>query len=74
MLTSQYECSPSSIYYYYKGVNWRAPVAWACAVGPVLPGFIAHVDKTIIVPAGVTKLYYLCYPCECQLRSSTPRS
>ncbi|WOO78678.1 Transporter aclS [Vanrija pseudolonga] len=61
-LTNLYECSPSSIYYYYKGVNWRAPVAWACAVGPILPGFIAHVDKSIIVPAGITKLYYLCYP------------
>ncbi|ODN98377.1 hypothetical protein L198_03621 [Cryptococcus wingfieldii CBS 7118] len=61
-LTSLYECSPSSIYYYNKGVNWRAFVAWAFGVGPAFPGFLQSVGAKVTVPSGATKLYYICWP------------
>ncbi|KAK4684535.1 nucleobase:cation symporter-1, NCS1 family, partial [Tremellales sp. Uapishka_1] len=60
-LSSLYSCTPDSIYYYYKGFNWRAVVSWACGVGPLFPGFIASVS-TVTVPIGVTHLYQLCWP------------
>ena len=59
----QYEASPSSAYWYWKGLNWRAPVAWAVGVAPVFPGFLSTVS-TVTVPIGVTRVYYLCFPRE----------
>ncbi|BEJ06652.1 hypothetical protein CcaverHIS641_0311740 [Cutaneotrichosporon cavernicola] len=60
-LTALYECNSSSIYYYWKGVNWRAVIAWACGVGPLFPGFLNNVAGTR-VPEGIKKLYFLCWP------------
>ncbi|KAF4975216.1 hypothetical protein FZEAL_7973 [Fusarium zealandicum] len=51
----------ASIYWYTKGVNWRAPIAWIVGVAPLLPGFIAAVDLTITIPDGAVELYYLNY-------------
>ncbi|KAF9891407.1 hypothetical protein FE257_004263 [Aspergillus nanangensis] len=51
----------ASIYYYTYGVNWRAAVAWVCGTIPSLPGFIAHVDPSISVPVGLTRLFYICF-------------
>ncbi|ORY30779.1 permease for cytosine/purines, uracil, thiamine, allantoin-domain-containing protein [Naematelia encephala] len=60
-LSALYNASPSSIYYYWKGVNWRAPVAWVIGVAPVFPGFLASVS-TVTVSEGAQKMYYLCFP------------
>nr|XP_018259521.1 uncharacterized protein I303_07589 [Kwoniella dejecticola CBS 10117]OBR81679.1 hypothetical protein I303_07589 [Kwoniella dejecticola CBS 10117] len=60
-LSNLYDCSPNSIYYYYKGVNFRAVVAWVCGVGPLFPGFLASVS-TVTVSEGATHIYYLCWP------------
>ncbi|KAE8400626.1 allantoin permease [Aspergillus pseudonomiae] len=49
------------IYWYTNGVNWRAPVAWLCGMVPSLPGFVAHVDPTVAIPMGLTRIYYLCF-------------
>lgn len=35
--------APSSIYWYDKGFNWRALVAWIIGVAPLFPGFIMSV-------------------------------
>lgn len=59
----QYECTPSSVYFYWKGVNWRAPIAWVCGVAPLFPGFLATVSNAT-VPLGLTRVYYLCFPRE----------
>jgi NCS1 family nucleobase:cation symporter-1 len=61
VLTLQYVCDPSSVYFYWKGVNWRAPVAWACGVAPLFPGFLATVS-TVTIPLGLQRVYYLCFP------------
>ncbi|XRM38705.1 hypothetical protein ABZX51_002102 [Aspergillus tubingensis] len=50
-----------SIYWYTYGVNWRAIVAWICGTVPSLPGFIAYVNSSIRVPAGLMHLYYICF-------------
>ena len=63
LLTQQYECNPSSSYYYWKGVNWRAPVAWAIGVAPLFPGFLSTVS-TVKINQGLVKVYYLCWPRE----------
>ena len=64
---AQYDGSPNSIYWYQKGVNWRAPVAWVVGVAPLFPGFLATVS-TVTVPLGATHLYYLCFPGKPRLR------
>ncbi|KAI1205191.1 NCS1 nucleoside transporter family protein [Annulohypoxylon truncatum] len=51
----------SSIYWYTAGINWRAPIAWVIGVAPTLPGFIAAVNTSVIVPDGLTQLYYMSY-------------
>ncbi|KAH6648198.1 permease for cytosine/purines, uracil, thiamine, allantoin-domain-containing protein [Truncatella angustata] len=48
-----------SIYWYNKGVNWRAPVAWLVGIAMCLPGFIAAVDTSITVPNSVAEFYDL---------------
>ncbi|WVQ63452.1 uncharacterized protein L199_001605 [Kwoniella botswanensis] len=60
-LSDLYQCNPSSIYYYYKGVNLRAAIAWVCGVAPCFPGFLASVS-TVKIPLGATYVYYLCWP------------
>ncbi|KAI1441916.1 NCS1 nucleoside transporter family protein [Annulohypoxylon stygium] len=56
-----YRGDSSSIYWYNAGFNWRAPVAWVIGVAPTLPGFIAAVNTSVIVPDGLTQLYYMSY-------------
>ncbi|RDW72943.1 hypothetical protein BP6252_06850 [Coleophoma cylindrospora] len=36
----------SSAYWYTYGVNWRAVVAWAMSIWPLLPGFVRRVQGT----------------------------
>ncbi|KAJ5166291.1 Allantoin permease [Penicillium canariense] len=51
----------SSIYWYTMGVNWRAVVAWICGTVPSLPGFAAYVKPSVVVPTGLTHIYYICF-------------
>jgi NCS1 family nucleobase:cation symporter-1 len=57
----QYDGSPDSVYWYWRGVNWRAPVAWVFGVAPLFPGFLQSVS-TVSVPLGAIHVYYLCFP------------
>lgn len=54
-----FEGSSASIYWYTFGINWRAPVAWACGVAPSMPGFISAVNTSVHVPVGCTRIYYI---------------
>ncbi|PTB50692.1 hypothetical protein M431DRAFT_94416 [Trichoderma harzianum CBS 226.95] len=56
-----YHGHSGSIYWYSYGVNFRAPIAWAVGVAPTLPGFIAAVNLSVSLPAGMTELYYINY-------------
>ncbi|EHK44883.1 hypothetical protein TRIATDRAFT_139428 [Trichoderma atroviride IMI 206040] len=56
-----YHGHSGSIYWYKYGINFRAPVAWAVGVAPTLPGFIAAVNLSVSLPAGMTELYFLNY-------------
>ncbi|KAL7936487.1 permease for cytosine/purines, uracil, thiamine, allantoin domain-containing protein [Trichoderma chlorosporum] len=56
-----YHGHSGSIYWYNHGINFRAPVAWAVGVAPTLPGFIAAVNLSVSMPAGMTELYYINY-------------
>lgn len=61
-LTHLYQPSPESIYYFWKGINWRTFLTWIVGFTPQLPGFINAVNPGIVVPVGCTRLYYLAFP------------
>lgn len=61
-LTDLYHPRSDGIYYYTKGFNWRAFVAWVVGWASQIPGFAHAVTPAVIVPAGCTELYYLAYP------------
>lgn len=61
-LTDLYHASPAGIYYYLKGFNFRAFVAWVIGWAPQLPGFVNAVNESIAVPVGCTRLYQLAFP------------
>lgn len=61
-LSDLYHARASGIYYYTKGLNWRAFVSWVVGWASQIPGFIHAVNPRIVVPAGCTELYYLAYP------------
>lgn len=61
-LSDLYRPSPSGIYYFVKGVNPRAFVAWVLGWASQLPGFIATVNPNITIPKGCMDLYYLAFP------------
>lgn len=44
------------IYYYSKGVNWRAFVAFFIGLGPLIPGFAKAIDNNLNV-GGAWKVY-----------------
>ncbi|KAL6887354.1 permease for cytosine/purines, uracil, thiamine, allantoin domain-containing protein [Trichoderma longibrachiatum] len=56
-----YQGHGGSIYWYTYGVDFRAPIAWAVGVAPCLPGFIGAVNGSVVLPEGMTKLFYLNY-------------
>jgi NCS1 family nucleobase:cation symporter-1 len=58
-LTSLYDLSESSVYWYTKGINWRAPVSWISGVWLVLPGFVQRVQDPTVELAGWSQMYYL---------------
>ncbi|KAH0489557.1 hypothetical protein TgHK011_009980 [Trichoderma gracile] len=56
-----YQGHSGSIYWYTYGVNFRAPIAWAVGVAPCLPGFLGAVNRSVLLPEGMTELFYLNY-------------
>ncbi|KAF8977043.1 permease for cytosine/purines, uracil, thiamine, allantoin-domain-containing protein [Cyathus striatus] len=52
--------SPSSDYWFWHGLNWRAPVAWILGVWPSMPGFCKSVTpKSILVNITWIRVYYM---------------
>ncbi|KXN85959.1 Allantoin permease, partial [Leucoagaricus sp. SymC.cos] len=52
--------SNQSDYWFWHGLNWKAPVAWVLGVFPSMPGFSAAVTPTKIhVGLGWTHVYYI---------------
>lgn len=66
-LTHLYDASEESIYWYGKGVNWRAVVAWISGTWPLLPGFVERVRDPDAMWAGWSHLYYMAWPAGCAL-------
>ncbi|PVI08010.1 hypothetical protein DM02DRAFT_666020 [Periconia macrospinosa] len=50
-----------SIYYFWKGVNWRAIPAWICGWVPTLPGLIVSVRLDPSPPRALVQLYYMAF-------------
>ncbi|KKA25993.1 hypothetical protein TD95_002701 [Thielaviopsis punctulata] len=64
-LSSLYEMSDASIYWYWRGFNWRAAVSWVLGTWALLPGFVQRVrDPTVQLP-GWSQLYYMAWPVGC---------
>jgi NCS1 family nucleobase:cation symporter-1 len=61
-LTDLYEASPASIYWYWKGCNWRALVAWVMGVWINMPGFVQRVRDPTVELAGWSRMYYMSWP------------
>ncbi|CAI4048302.1 hypothetical protein SUVZ_12G3920 [Saccharomyces uvarum] len=45
-------------YYFNKGVNWRAIIAWVCGMTPGLPGIAWQVNNNYFHNAGIVNFYY----------------
>ncbi|RFU25603.1 hypothetical protein B7463_g10736, partial [Scytalidium lignicola] len=62
-LTDLYEHSSKSIYWNWKGMNWRAAIAWAVGVWITLPGFAEFVQHgSSQQTKGWSELYDISYP------------
>lgn len=61
-LTHLYTPSSESIYWFWKGVNWRAFIAWPMGVWITLPGFAQQVRNPSVVLEGWTQMYYFSWP------------
>lgn len=61
-LSELYHPGPTGIYYYFKGCNPRAFIAWVVGWAPQLPGFVATVNTSVKVPKECIKMYYLAFP------------
>ncbi|KAK1705348.1 NCS1 nucleoside transporter [Colletotrichum lupini] len=66
-LTDLYEASSRSVYWYRRGVNWRAGVSWTVGTFSLLPGFVQRVQDPTVEKAGWSHLYYLAWPLGCTL-------
>ncbi|GME65164.1 related to uracil permease [Neofusicoccum parvum] len=69
-LTALYEMSDKSIYWFWKGVNWRCVIAWALGTWPLLPGFAEHVRNSDRVWPGWTHLYWMAWFVGCLVSGS----
>ena len=45
-------------YYFTKGVNWRAIVAWVCGMAPGLPGIAWEVNNDYFHNTGIINFFY----------------
>jgi NCS1 family nucleobase:cation symporter-1 len=70
-LVDLYDYNSSSVYWYWKGMNWRALVAWAMGVWITIPGFAEFVEHgTAKELKGWSNLYYLQFVLGCILSTS----
>ncbi|PVI06159.1 putative uracil permease [Periconia macrospinosa] len=58
-LTELYANAPNSIYWYTRGWNWRAAVAWVLGVCYLLPGLAQRAQAPKEIWPGWTRLYQL---------------
>ncbi|KAI1385016.1 NCS1 nucleoside transporter family protein-like protein [Hypoxylon trugodes] len=50
-----------SSYWYWNGINWRAPVAWVCGWAPTIGGLVVTVNQDTNAPRGLFELYYMAF-------------
>jgi NCS1 family nucleobase:cation symporter-1 len=60
-LTELYSSSPTSIYWYTKGWNWRAGVAWVAGMWYLLPGLVQRAVAPGEIWSGWTRPYQLAW-------------
>lgn len=49
--------NPAGRYHYWKGINWRALLAFLLAVGPDLPGLAKSINSEVKITSGAQNLY-----------------
>ncbi|KAF9050257.1 NCS1 nucleoside transporter family [Panaeolus papilionaceus] len=49
----------TSDYWYWHGLNWRAPIAWVLGVWPSMPGFVNSINHNITVGSKWIHVYYM---------------
>lgn len=64
-LTALYDNSESSPYWYWKGWNWRAAIAWPTGVWFLMPGLVQKAIAPDAVWSGWTHLYQLSWYLGC---------
>lgn len=63
--------SQASDYWFWHGLNWRAPVAWVLGVFPSMPGFCASVTpNAVVVSQSWIRVYYLSWILGCAISGS----
>ncbi|KAL2803118.1 permease for cytosine/purines, uracil, thiamine, allantoin-domain-containing protein [Aspergillus granulosus] len=60
-LSDMYASTPASLYWYTKGWNWRAGVAWVTGVWFLMPGLAQRAMALGEIWAGWTRLYQLAW-------------
>ncbi|KAL4876509.1 permease for cytosine/purines, uracil, thiamine, allantoin-domain-containing protein [Aspergillus karnatakaensis] len=60
-LTDMYGSTPASIYWYTKGWNWRAGLAWILGVWYLIPGLAQRASEPGEIWPGWTRLYQLAW-------------
>lgn len=70
-LTNLYELSDSSIYWYWRGLNPRAVVAWIMGTWLLMPGFVKRVEDPGGEIRGWSHLYYMSWPLGCLVAVGT---
>ncbi|OTA52155.1 NCS1 nucleoside transporter family protein-like protein [Hypoxylon sp. EC38] len=59
-LSHLYSTKDSS-YWYWNGVNWRAPVAWICGWIPTIGGLVVTVKQDTNAPRALFQLYFMAF-------------
>lgn len=54
--------NPTSIYWYWKGWNWRAVVAFVLAIFPAMPGYISTDTFFLTLSSRVTDTFQWAAP------------
>lgn len=70
-LTDLYGSGPQSIYWYARGWNWRAAIAWIAGVWFLLPGLAQRAVAPKDIWAGWTRLYQLSWFLGCLVSGLT---
>ncbi|KAL4789571.1 permease for cytosine/purines, uracil, thiamine, allantoin-domain-containing protein [Aspergillus venezuelensis] len=60
-LSDMYTSNPSSLYWYSRGWNWRAGIAWVMGTWYLIPGLAQRAMASGDVWAGWTRLYQLAW-------------